>query len=133
MNENCNKHTVSLLYKNGANSENIDSLIYVQMLVCFHILLLGAVDEQPLAESLLELLLARLTSATTKDKLTPELPLERDAPVLSSLLVDDGVVVLQVGAEALSLERNPQRVLVHGIGVLAPVAKVVGVQGEGLA
>lgn len=118
MNENCNKHTISLLCKNGTNSENIDSLIYVQMLVCFHILLLGAVDEQPLAESLLELLLARLTSATTKDKLAPELPLERDAPVLSSLLVNDGVVVLQVGAEALRLEGNPQSVLVHGVGVL---------------
>ena len=90
-------------------------------------------DEQPLAKSLLELLLTRLAGTATKDQLRPQLPLERDAPVLSGLLVDDGVVVLQVGAEALGLERNPQRVLVHGVGVLAPVAEVVGVQGEGLA
>jgi hypothetical protein len=100
---------------------------------CHYSLLFGAVDKQPLAESLLELLLARLASAATKDKLRPELPLKRDAPVLSSLLVDDGVVVLQVGAEALSLERNPEGVLVHGVGVLGPVAEVVCVEGEGLA
>jgi hypothetical protein len=91
------------------------------------------VDEQPLAKSLLELLLTRLAGTATKDQLRPQRPLEGDAPVLSGLLVDDGVVVLKVGAEALGLERNPQRVLVHGVGVLAPVAKVVGVQGEGLA
>jgi hypothetical protein len=100
---------------------------------CHRSLLLGAVDKQPLAESLLELLLARLASAATKDKLRPELPLERDVPVISSLLVDDGVVVLQVGAEALGLKRNPERVLVHGVGVLGPVAEVVCVQREGLA
>ena len=64
-------------------------------------------DEQPLAKSLLELLLTRLAGTATKDQLRPQLPLERDAPVLSGLLVDDGVVVLQVGAEALGLERNP--------------------------
>jgi hypothetical protein len=100
---------------------------------CHEFLLLRTVDKQPLAESLLELLLARLASAATKDKLPPELPLERDAPVLSSLLVNDGVVVLKVGAEALSLERNPDCVLVHGVGVLGPVTEVVCVQREGLA
>jgi hypothetical protein len=41
--------------------------------------------------------------------------------------------VLQVCAEALSFKRNPQCVLVHGVGVLGPVAEVVRVQGEGLA
>lgn len=102
-------------------------------MLLIYTLLLGAVNEQPLAKSLLELLLARLASAATKDQLGPELPLERDAPVLSSLLINDGVVVLQVCAEALSLERNPQRVLVHGVGVLGPVTEVVGVERERLA
>jgi hypothetical protein len=91
------------------------------------------VNKQPLAESLLELLLAGLARTSTKDQLGPELPLKWDAPVLGSLLVNDGVVVLQVCAEALSLKSNPERVLVHGVGVLGPVAEVVGVKGELLA
>lgn len=90
-------------------------------------------NKESLAKSFLELLLASLASATTEDELTPQLPLKRDLPVLSSLLVDDGVVVLKVGAEALSLKSDPQSILVHGIGVLAPVAEVMGVQGESLA
>lgn len=102
-------------------------------MLLIYILLLGAVNEEPLAKGLLELLLARLATAATEDQLGPELPLEGNAPVLSSLLVNDGVVVLQVSAEALSLERNPQRVLVHSVGVLGPVAEVVGVKRECLA
>ena len=90
-------------------------------------------DEQPLAKSLLELLLTGLAGTATKDQLRPQLPLERDAPVFSGLLVDDGVVVLEVGTEALSLERNPCGVLVHGRSVLGPVAEVVCVEREGLA
>ena len=82
---------------------------------------------------LLELLLTRLACASAKDKLAPELPAERDLPVVCSLLVDDGVVMLQVGAKALGLERDPQRILMHGIGVLRPVAKVVRIEREGLA
>lgn len=97
------------------------------------ILLLRAVNKQPLTESLLELLLTGLASTATEDQLRPELPLKRNAPVLSGLLVDDRVVVLQVGAETLGLERNPECVLVHGVGVLGPVAEVVGIEGEGLA
>jgi len=91
------------------------------------------VHEQPLAVCLLELLLARLTSTATKDQLGPQLPLLGDVPVVGSLLIDDGVIVLEVSAEALSLERDPQSVLVHRVGVLGPVAEVVGVEGECLA
>ena len=87
--------------------------------------------KEPLALYILELLLTRLTCASTKDQLTPELPLKRDFPVLGSLLVNDGVVVLEVGAEALGLEGYPQSILVHGVGVLGPVAKVVCVDGWG--
>lgn len=89
--------------------------------------------EQPLPKRPLELLLARLARTPAKHQLRAQLPLERDLPVVCSLLVDDGVVVLQVGAEALGLERNPQSVLVHGVGVLGPVAEVVRVQREGFA
>jgi hypothetical protein len=96
-------------------------------------LLLSTVDKQPLALDLLELLLARLAGTATEDQLAAELPLKGDVPVISSLLVNEGVVVLQVGAEALSLESRPQGELVHGVGVLAPVAEVVCVQGELLA
>jgi hypothetical protein len=87
-------------------------------------------DEEPLALCFLELLLAGLTSTATKDQLTPQLPAKGDVPVLGSLLVDDGVIMLQIGAEALGLKGNPQRILMHGVGVLRPVAKVVGVEGK---
>ena len=88
-------------------------------------------DKEPLALNLLVLLLARLASASTKDQLAPELPLERHVPVLRSLLVDDGVVVLEVGTEALGLQCNPESILVHCVCVLGPVAEVVGVEGYG--
>jgi hypothetical protein len=99
---------------------------------CVH-LLLSTVDKQPLALDLLELLLARLAGTATEDQLAAELPLKGNVPVVSRLLVNERVVVLQVGAEALSLESRPQGELVHGVGVLAPVAEVVCVQGELLA
>jgi hypothetical protein len=90
-------------------------------------------DKQPLAMCLLELLLASLTGTATEDQLAPELPVKRDVPVLRSLLVDDGVVVLEISAETLGLKGNPQRVLVHGVGMLGPVAEVVGVERKRFA
>jgi hypothetical protein len=95
--------------------------------------LVRAVHKQPLALDLLELLLTRFARTATEDQLSPQLPLEGNAPVLSGLLVNNGVVMLEVGAEALSLKSDPQSVLVHGICVLAPVAEVVCVEGECLA
>ena len=89
-------------------------------------------DKDPLLNGL-ELLLAGLACTSTKDELGTELPLLGDLPLLLSTLVDNGVVVLEVGAEALSLERNPGGVLVHGRCVLGPVAEVVCVEREGLA
>lgn len=106
------------------------------MLACQQLnacLLLRAVNKQSLAKCLLELLLAWLACTSTKHQLAPKLPLKRDAPVLCRLLVNDRVVVLQVCAETLGLERNPQRVLVHSISVLGPVAEVVCVEWELLA
>lgn len=87
--------------------------------------LLRTVDKQPLAMSLLELLLASLAIAATKDQLAPELPVKRDAPLLCCTLVDDRVVVLEVGTEAFGFKRNPESVLVHGVAVLRPVAEVL--------
>lgn len=94
---------------------------------------MSTVDEEPLALDLLKLLLARLTSPATEDQLAPELPLKRDAPLVCSALINDGVVMLEVGTEALGLQRNPKSVLMHGVGVLGPVAEVVCVRREGLA
>jgi hypothetical protein len=81
-------------------------------------LLLSAVDEEPGALDLLEGLLAWLASTSTEDKLAPEPPLLGDLPVLSGLLINDGVVMLKVGAEAFGLESSPESELVHGVGVL---------------
>jgi hypothetical protein len=72
-----------------------------------YLLLLSAMDEKPLAMCLLELLLTRFAGTATEDQLAPELPVKRDIPVLSSLLVDDRVVVLKVSAETLGLKGNP--------------------------
>jgi hypothetical protein len=88
------------------------------------------VHKQPLAKCLLELLLARLAGTATEDQLAPELPAKRNIPVLGRLLIDDGVVVLKVGAKALCLEGDPEGVLVHGVGVFRPVTEMVSVNGE---
>ena len=95
-------------------------------------LVLRAVDEDPLLEGL-ELFLSWLAGAATEDELGSELPLLGDLPLLLGTLVDNGVVVLEVGTKALGLQGCPQSVLVHGRGVLGPVTKVVRVDGEGLA
>jgi hypothetical protein len=96
-------------------------------------LLFRTMHKKPLAVSLLELLLTWLTHTATENQLTPQLPAQWDLPVLCGLLIDDGVVMLQIGAEALSLKRYPQSILVHGVGVLRPVAKVVGIEGKRFA
>ena len=51
-------------------------------------------------------------------------------PLLGHGLVDDGVVVLQAGADAGCGEGGPHRVLVHGVGVFGPHGEVGGVGGE---
>lgn len=94
-------------------------------------LLLSTMDKQPLLKGL-EVLGSGLASASTKDQLRPQLPLLRNVPVVLSLAVNDGIVMLEVGTEAGGLESDPGGVLVHGGGVLGPGGEVVGVQGEGL-
>lgn len=82
-------------------------------------------DEHPLLERLGRLL-ARVALASAEDQLRLELPVAGDLPLLLDAGVRDRVVVLQVGAEALLLQGNPQRQLVHGRGVLAPLRELVG-------
>lgn len=77
----------------------------------------------------LTLLLTRSAGATAKDELSAEFPVEGDFPVLCGLGVDDGVVVLEVCAEAFCFEGDPEGELVHGVCLLGPVAEVVGVGG----
>jgi hypothetical protein len=86
------------------------------------------VYKQSLALHLLELLLAGLARASAEDQLGPKLPLEWDAPVLGSLLVDDGVVVLKVSTQSLGLKSDPKSILMHGVGVFRPVTEVVGIE-----
>jgi hypothetical protein len=88
------------------------------------------VHPHPGSKSLLELLLPGLASASTKHQLAAQFVRERYVPMLRRLLVDDGVVVLEVGAETLGLERDPQSILVHCVGLIGPVTKVMCVDRE---
>ena len=94
-------------------------------------LLLSTVHKHPLLKRL-EALLSRLTSLSTEHQLCPQLPVNGNIPVLLRLAVNDGVVVLEIGTKAFSLESNPQSVLVHGGCVLGPGREVVCVDGKSL-
>lgn len=85
--------------------------------------------EQPRTMCRLALLLAGFAGAAAKDELGAEFPVDGDFPVLCGLGVDDGVVVLEVCAEAFGFEGDPEGVLVHGVCLIGPVAKVVGIDG----
>jgi len=78
----------------------------------------------------LEGLVHGLASWLAKDQLALQAPVERDVPGGGDLLVDQRVVVLQVGAETFLFKGRPDGKLMHGIGVLAPLRELVGIQGE---
>ena len=59
-----------------------------------------------------ELLLTRLRSGNTKDQLGIQLPGSGEVPSLGNWLIDEGAVVLKVGAEALRLKGSPDFVRV---------------------
>lgn len=59
-----------------------------------------------------------------------ELPVRGDVPSLGNLLVDDGIVVLEVGAETLSLQSCPNSKLSHAIRLRCPAVELVLVDGE---
>lgn len=65
-----------------------------------------------------------------KHQLSLQAPLKRNVPLRRGLLVGQGVVVLQVAAEAFGLESCPHHVLVHGRGVLGPWREPVSVLWE---
>lgn len=97
----------------------------------------NAVIENPLNTEALEPLLKGierlLTSGSgrgTEDELGAELPICVDLPLSGDLLVDKGVVVLEVAAESLGLEGGPQHELVHAVAVGGPGWEAVGVDGE---
>lgn len=73
---------------------------------------------------------AGLAGAAAEDELGGQLPVGGDVPLGGDALVDEGVVVLQVGAEALSLEGGPGGVLQDGGAVLGPDGEAVLVEGE---
>lgn len=73
---------------------------------------------------------AGLAGAAAEDELGGQLPVGGDLPLGGDALVDEGVVVLQVGAEALGLEGGPGGVLQDGGAVLGPDREAVLVEGE---
>lgn len=77
-----------------------------------------------------EVLGAGLGGAPADDELGVELPAERDAPLGRHALVDQRVVVLQVGPQALGLERRPHRELQHAVRLARPDRELVRVQRE---
>ena len=90
-------------------------------------------NKQPTTSNVLVGLSRQLLPSTLLETTEDELRLERlqgDVPDLAGLLVGQGVVVLQVGAEAFGFEGGPGGELVHGRGVLRPVGELVGVLGE---
>lgn len=92
-----------------------------------------AMHKQPATQRLLRplrQLLARALLQAAEHQLRLQLPLERDVPDLAGLLVGQRVVVLQVGAEPLGLQRRPRGVLVHRARVLGPDGELVGVHGQ---
>ena len=77
-----------------------------------------------------ERLLASRSNRCTEDQLGRELPILGDVPCIGDLLVDQRVVVLQVGAKPLLLKSSPDGVLVHSVGVRGPYWEFIGVQCE---
>ena len=90
---------------------------------------LGTKDLDLLLDGL-ELLGTRLAGTATDDELRAELPASGDAPSLGNLLVNEGVVMLEVGAETLELERGPDGVLQHSAALGGPGREVVLVDGD---
>jgi hypothetical protein len=96
---------------------------------------LRAVNEESLLNRLLDLstLLNVLTGTlcgATKHKLGLEFPLLRNVPVTLCLLVNDGVVVLEVASTAFSLKSSPQVVLGHGSRLSSPTREMVSIQSK---
>ena len=91
---------------------------------------LCTMHEKSLALDLVEGLFARLLHNAANDHLCAEGPRRWHAPCSLDLGVDNGVVVLQVGAYALGCESGPDGVLVHGSGLSRPSREVICERGK---
>lgn len=89
---------------------------------------LSAEDLEALLDGL-EVLGASIAGLAAEDELGVELPAVGDAPLAGDLGVDERVVVLQVGAEALGRQGRPDYVLEHGVRLQRPDGELVAVQG----
>ena len=68
---------------------------------------LATVNEETLTVNRLEGFLAGSACGSTKYELRLQTPFVRDAPLAGDLFVDEGIVVLKVGTEALLLKESP--------------------------
>lgn len=89
---------------------------------------LCTVNLQPFTQ-LAEGLLPRAARRGAEDQLGVELPVLGDVPGLLHASVDQRVVVLQVGAEALSHQSGPGDVLGHTLGADGPEGEIFRVEG----
>lgn len=71
-----------------------------------------------------------ILSTSTKDKLSIQGPRLGELPSLSNLIVDEGVVVLQVGTQTISLEGSPDQALVHASRLRGPVGEFIGIESK---
>ena len=88
-------------------------------------------DPDPVLDGL-EQLLAGLAGPAAEDELGVEGPALGQAPLGADLVVDEGVVVLQAGAEALELEGGPGDELLHAEALGGEVGELGGVGGKPL-
>ena len=77
-----------------------------------------------------ETLLSGRCNRSTEDQLCTQFPILRDVPCLCDLLVNQRVIVLQVGAKPFLLEGSPDCVLVHSVGMGGPDGELFGEGGE---
>jgi hypothetical protein len=75
-------------------------------------------------------LLPRALLQSAEDELRLQLPVGRDVPDLSGLLIGQRVVVLEVSAQAFGFECCPGGELVHGARVFRPFGELVGVRRD---
>ena len=75
----------------------------------------------------LEALLTGRCANTTEDELSVKLPAGGQLPLARNALVDQRVVVLKVGTEALELEGSPGKVLLDGVALGSPTVELLSV------
>lgn len=87
-------------------------------------------NDKPLTLHRLKGLLARPLDRIANNHLGPQHPRRRNTPRILDLDIDQGIIMLQIGTDALKRESRPNGVLVHGGRFLRPAGELVGVEGE---